>query len=286
MRRKKGRKASFFTRIGREIGELLAKYNRRNGSLLAKGLGFSFIMGLIPMLFLTVALAGYTYKLAPQWRGVVGSISTAISNELLTFFPEGAGRDLLSHVETAAQNWGAIGILGVIIMIGIALALFDSIERSFATMLSAPRRKFHFGRLISLALMMGMLVLFFAASILSTMASYFSRAFAISNTLVYWGGKVLSWLIFSFILLGLYYLFARRRLRFWPTILIALIASLLWQLLGIAGSSLIRYAGRRVIVYGALAWVTVFLIYMRILAELLLFSSLLVSRASPPVDDV
>jgi len=151
-------------------------------------------------------------------------------------------------------------------------------------MLSAPRRKFHFGRLISLSLMVGTVILFFGAAALSTTASYFRSAWRLSPALVYWGGKVLSGLLFALMLLGLYYLFARRRLRFWPTFGIALLASFLWQLVGVLGSSVIRYAGRRVIVYGALAWVTVFLIYLRVLAELLLFSSLLVSRASPPLE--
>lgn len=274
---RRGRKRTFFARLGRELGEMLDKYNRRNGSLLAKGLGFSFLFGLIPLLFISVALAGYIYKIAPGWQHF-------ITDEFLSVFPAEASKALLSHINTASNNWEAIGVLGIVILVGIAMTLFDSIERAFATMLSAPRRKFHFGRLISLALMVGAVLFFFGAAVLSTTASYFRNAFGLSPALVYWGGKVVSGVMFAFILLGLYYLFARRRLRFWPTLGIALIASLFWQLIGIAGSTLIRYAGRRVIVYGALAWVTVFLIYLRVLAELLLFSSLLVSRASPPLE--
>jgi membrane protein len=242
---------------------------------MAKGLGFSFLFGLLPLLFLTVSLAGYLYRVLPGMQKFV-------TEEFLNFIPAAARQALLSHITTAAGNWGAIGILGIIILLGIALALFDSLERAFATMLSAPRRKFHFGRLISLALMAGAVLLFFGAAALSTTASYFRNVWSLPPAVVYWGGKVISGLMIAFILLGLYYLFARRRLRFWPTLGIALFASLLWQLIGVAGSTVIRYAGRRVIVWGALAWVTIFLIYLRVLAELILFSSLLVSRASPP----
>ncbi len=272
---KKGRKRTFFASLGRGLGDLLAKYNRRNGPLLAKGLGFSFLFGLIPLLFLSVSLAGYLYRVAPN-------LQRFITEEFLVFIPSQARAVLLSHITTAAGNWSAIGILGILILLGVSMALFDSIERALATMLSAPRRKFHLGRLISLALMVGAVLCFFGAAALSTTATYFRNAWSLSPALVYWGGKVLSGLMFAFILLGLYYLFARRRLRFWPTFGIALGASLAWQIIVSLGSGLIRYAGRRVIVFGALAWVTVFLIYLRVLAELLLFSSLLVSRASPP----
>ncbi|MEA3312324.1 MAG: YihY/virulence factor BrkB family protein [candidate division WOR-3 bacterium] len=272
---RKGRKRTFFARLGRGLGDLLAKYNRRNGPLLAKGLGFSFLFGLVPLLFLSVSLAGYLYRVAP-------GLQRFITEEFLVFIPSQARAVLLSHITTAAGNWSAIGILGVLILMGVSMALFDSIERALATMLSAPRRKFHLGRLISLALMVGAVLLFFGAAALSTTATYFRNAISFSPALVYWGGKVLSGLMFAFILLGLYYLFARRRLRFWPTFVIALGASLAWQIIVSSGSGLIRYTGRRVIVFGALAWVTVFLIYLRVLAELLLFSSLLVSSASPP----
>jgi membrane protein len=272
---RRGRKRTPLGRLGKELSDLLNKYNRRKGSLIAKGLGFSFLFGLIPLLFIAVSLAGYLYKVAP-------GLQRFITQDFMAFFPVEVQSILLSHITTASGNWGAIGIIGLLILLGISMALFDSIERAVATMLSAPRRKFHFGRLISLALMAGTVLMFFGAATLSTTASYFRNALALSPNMVYWGGKIISGLMIAFMLLGLYYLFARRRLKFWPTFGIALFTSLLWQLLGVAGSSLIRYAGRRVIVYGALAWVTVFLIYMRMLAELILFSSLLVSRASPP----
>ena len=152
-------------------------------------------------------------------------------------------------------------------------------------MLSAPRRKFHMGRLISLALMFGVIVFFFGAAMLSTVADYLYKTIQLptmSPQVIFWGGKGVAVFILAFVLLGLYYLFARRKLRFWRTILVAFGTALVWQVIAFAGSLFIRYAGHRVIVYGALAWVTIFLIYLRLLAELLLISSLVVSRASPP----
>lgn len=253
----------------------MALYNRRNGPLLAKGLGFSFLFGLLPLLFLTVSAAGYIYRVAP-------GMQEFIYHEFLDFLPPDARSVMLSHITRAAGDWGAVGIVGILILFGVSIALFDSIERAMATMLSAPRRKFHMGRLISLALMVGAVLMFFGVSALSTTAHYFKKSLALSPAMVYWGGKLLAGLLMALILLGLYYIFARRRLRFWPTLGVALIASFVWQLIGVLGSSVIRYAGQRVVIYGVLAWVTVILIYMRVLAELLLISSLLVSRASPP----
>jgi len=269
-RRKKG----LLTGFKREFADVVNKYNRRNGPLLAKGLGFSFLFGLIPMLFLSVSLTAYLYKVTP-------GLQRFIMEDFLAFIPFGTRQNLVSHVLNASNSWETIGIMGILILLVVAMTLFDSIERTMATMLDAPRRKFHFARLISLALMVGAVLVFFGAAILSTVTTYFRSAFNISQGLVSWGGKLMSWLMFGLVLLGFFYLFARRRLKFWPTLGIALITSLLWQLVIFAGSSLIKYAGRKVIIYGALAWVTAILLYLRILAELVIFSSLFVSRASP-----
>ncbi len=262
------------TGFKREFADVVNKYNRRNGPLLAKGLGFSFLFGLIPMLFLSVSLTAYLYKVTP-------GLQRFIMEDFLAFIPFGTRQNLVSHVLNASNSWETIGIMGILILLVVAMTLFDSIERTMATMLDAPRRKFHFARLISLALMVGAVLVFFGAAILSTVTTYFRSAFNISQGLVSWGGKLMSWLMFGLVLLGFFYLFARRRLKFWPTLGIALITSLLWQLVIFAGSSLIKYAGRKVIIYGALAWVTAILLYLRILAELVIFSSLFVSRASP-----
>lgn len=278
MKSRKGKNSNIFTRIGREAGDIINKYNRRNGPLLAKGLGFSFLFGLLPLLFLAVSVAAYVYKSIPN-------VQNFIAENFLDFLPPDASNFFFSHLTKAAGNWGAIGIAGVVLLLTVSIALFDSLERAFATMLSAPRRKFHTGRLISLALMVTGVLLFFVAILLSTTASYFRHAFKLSPSLVYWGGKALGGFFFTLVLLGLFYLFARRRLRFWPTLLIAFISCLIWQLIGIAGSAFIQFAGSRVLIYGALAWVTLILIYMRVLAEILLFSSLLVSQASPPEEE-
>ncbi|MBD3284811.1 hypothetical protein GF359_00535 [candidate division WOR-3 bacterium] len=276
---KRGRKKTFFARLGTEIRDLLDKYNRRNGSLLAKGLGFSFLFGLIPLLFFAASVGGYLYRLIPE-----SELKASRFNEFLNFIPSQAREVFLSHIQASSDNWGAVGGLGILILIIVSVALFDSLERSFATMLSAPRRKFHLGRLISLALMFGVIVFFFGAAILSTVANYLYGIIELPDLpprLIFWGGKGLAAVILAFVLLGLYYLFARRRLRFWRTLIVAFCTALFWQVIVFAGSLLIRYAGHRVIVYGALAWVTIFLIYLRLLAELLLISSLVVSRASP-----
>ncbi|MBN2380549.1 YihY/virulence factor BrkB family protein [candidate division WOR-3 bacterium] len=280
MNPRKRRKREFLTLIRREISDISEKYNRRNGSLLAKGLGFSFLFGLIPLLFFATSIGGYLYRLIPE-----SEIKASEFYKLLSFIPQIPRERFLSHIQLTSDNWGALGFIGIVFLIVVAVGLFDSLERAFATMLSAPRRKFHTGRLISLALMVGVVLFFFCSALFSTAAHYLYKVIALpklSIGLIFWGGKFLSFIIFAFVLLGLYYLFARRRLRFWRTLGIAFVASGVWEIISLLGSFFIRYAGHRVIIYGALAWVTILLIYMRLLAELLLVSSLFVSRASPP----
>ena len=70
--------------------------------------------------------------------------------------------------------------------------------------------------------------------------------------------------------------FARRKLRIMPLAAISLTGGVVWHAVGYVGSIIIRMAGRRFIIYGAMAGAVIFLIFMRILAEIIVVSSLLV----------
>jgi uncharacterized BrkB/YihY/UPF0761 family membrane protein len=80
----------------------------------------------------------------------------------------------------------------------------------------------------------------------------------------------------------LYRLFARRKLRFWRTAVLAGIAAFCWQLIGTVGAAFIRLAGHRFLIYGAIAWAVMIMIYVRVLGEIIVFSSMAVSELNPP----
>lgn len=254
---------------------LLAKYNYKNGSLLAKGLGFSLVFGSLPLLFLGLSLSAYIYNVTPD-------LQSFISRNILDFLPLEMRSTLLSQIMRLTRRWGSLGLMTLLAFIVTSITVFDSLEGAMSAMLSGSRRKFHYGRLISLALMLGVLLLFYLSSALSLTAQYFRQSRSFPPWLVYWGGKLASGLIIALVLLGLYHLFARRTLRFRPTLAIACLSALVWQLIVVIGAKIVRYAGTRFLVYGVIAWAVIFLLFMRLLAELIVISSLLVDHFSPP----
>ncbi len=253
---------------------LTAKYYKRNGPLLAKGLAFSLVLGTMPIFFLTLTISAYIYKVTP-------GLQELVTGQLLDFLPANLSTLLLTQIHRLANRAGSLGLITIAIFIVTSVALFDSLEGAMSAMLSSKRRKFHHARLISLSLMSGVVIVYYLTVALSATAHYFKDFLSLPPQLFYWGSKFTSLLFFAFILLGLYYIFSRRRLRFFPTLAIACISSFIWQLIGAAGSRLIQYAGGQLLVYGAITWMIIFLSYMRLLAELLIISSLLVGEFSP-----
>jgi membrane protein len=254
--------------------DLPAKYYKRNGPLLAKGLAFSLVLGTMPIFFITLTISAYIYKVSP-------GLQELVTGQLLDVLPANLSTLLLTQIHRLASRAGSLGLITIAIFIVTSIALFDSLEGSMSAMLSSKRRKFHHARLISLSLMSGVVIVYYLTVALSATARYFKDFLSLSPQLFYWGSKFTSGLFFAFILLVLYYLFSRRRLRFFPTLTIACISSFFWQLIGAAGSRLIQYAGGQLLVYGAITWIIIFLTYMRLLAELIIISSLLVGEFSP-----
>jgi len=254
--------------------DLPAKYYKRNGPLLAKGLAFSLVLGTMPIFFLTLTISAYIYKVSP-------GLQELVTGQLLDFLPANLSTLLLTQIHRLASRAGSLGLITIVVFMVTSVALFDSLEGAMSAMLSSKRRKFHHARLISLSLMSGVVIIYYLTVALSAAAHYFKNFLSLPPQLFYWGSKFASGLFFAFILLGLYYIFSRRRLRFFPTLAIACISSFVWQLIGAAGSRLIQFAGSQLLVYGAITWVIIFLTYMRLLAELLIISSLLVGEFSP-----
>ncbi len=254
--------------------DLPAKYYKRNGPLLAKGLAFSLVLGTMPIFFLTLTISAYIYKVS---RG----LQELVTGQLFDFLPESLSTLLLTQIHRLASRAGSLGLVTIVVFIVTSVALFDSLEGAMSAMLSSKRRKFHHARLISLSLMSGVVIVYYLTVALSAAAYYFKDFLSLPLQLFYWASKFTSALFFAFILLGLYYIFSRRRLRFFPTLAIACTSSFVWQLIGAAGSRLIQYAGSQLLVYGAITWLIIFLAYMRLLAELIIISSLLVAEFSP-----
>jgi uncharacterized BrkB/YihY/UPF0761 family membrane protein len=254
---------------------VLATYNRRHGPLFAKGLGFSFVVGGMSLLFLALCVGAYLFHASP-------ALQKALSEQLLGFLPPQIGPGPIEGIMDLASRWGSLGIITIAIFVLTSLALFDSLERTMATMLRARRRRFLVGRALSLLLLGATVLLFYATAALSVLGNYFSAAFALPAVSVYLGAKAAALLLTTGVFYVLYRLFARRRLHFWKTAAVAGIAALCWQLIGTVGAVLIRLAGRRFLIYGAIAWAVMIMVYVRVLGEIVVVSGITACVLNPP----
>lgn len=259
------------------ISRVVATYNRVHGPLFAKGLGFSFVVGGMSLLFLALSVGAYLFHAS-------SALQRAVSEQLLGFLPPQVGPSLIEAIIGLADRWGSLGIVTIGVFVFTSLALFDSLERTMATMLQAHRRRFLVGRAFSLLLLCATVLLFYASAAPSVLANYFSADLALPAVIVYPVAKLVALLLTAAAFYALYQLFARRRLRFWATAGLAGTAALCCQLISTVGALLIRLAGQRFIVYGAIAWAVMIMVYVRALGEIVVFSSIAVSVLNPPHD--
>lgn len=249
----------------------LRTYIRVGGPLLAKGLAFSLLLGLVPLMFFLLSL-----------QVIFGSTPTVefFQSSMFAFLPEDVRGTLVSQV--LSFTGAGVGIVTIITFLGTSVALFDGLEMALTAVLASDRRKFHVGRLVSVAFLGLIVILFYAASLFGGLVETTVDAAGGNTLLVTALSRAIGALVSALVLMLIYVVFAGRRLRLGVTFLVSLGASVLWQLVLALGGALSQLAASRLLVYGALAFAIMLLIYMRILAELVILGGILVRVLSPP----
>ncbi len=258
------------------IGRVLKRYGEVNGALLTKGLSFSLIIGTIPLL-LMLFVAG-SLLVTPE-------IVTLLEGEFLRFLPDNVRGRLLEGVENYTQNPGSLSAITVFFFLLAVNNLFFDVYRTVAVGIGtdwSPRR----GRLAALVASALLLVLLYVAALASTAASVIGRLYPLPELLVFLGGRGVSALFAAGAFYAIFRVAAGGPLRTGRTLFIALGAAIAWQVIFTLGGATVRVAGSRFVAYGVLAWAIVFLIFMRLMAEILLYAALLIREvAVPKVDD-
>lgn len=257
------------------VGRILKRYGEVHGALLTKGLSFSLIVGTIPLL-LMLFVAG-SLLVTPE-------IVTLLEGEFLRFLPENVRERLLTGVENYTQNPGSLSALTVFFFLLAVNNLFFDVYRTVAVGMGtdwSPRR----GRLAALAESALLLVLLYVAALASTAAGVAGRLFVVPEWLVFLGGRSVSAAFAAGAFYAIFRVAAGGPLRTGRTVLIALGAAIVWQVVFTLGGATVRVAGSRFVAYGVLAWAIVFLVFMRLMAEILLYSALLIREVALPDGD-
>lgn len=244
---------------------MLQAYQQIHGSLLTKGVSFSLIIASVPLLFLLVTIS--SFLLSPE-------IIELVDSTLYGFLPQEQRVELVAGVRRYAGREGSLTVLtGFVFLLAVHNAFFD-LNRMIATGLGI-RRGVGRSRLAALIAQVAFVGLLYAATILSGAARWISRQIALSPAAFNIAALAVSTLIISLVLLLMYRWVAGGGLRLRPAFLVSLLAAILWQALLAAAGMIVRFATSRFVAYGVLASAVLFLIFMRLVAEIMLFGALL-----------
>lgn len=251
------------------LHEVRVLFGQRLVPLMAAGLAFHLLLGLIPFLFITTAVAGWVFRNQP--------VSSNLYDTLLGLLPPGAGEAVLENIAKLVQSWQGFGVLGLVSLFFVAAGLFESLEWSINGAMGS-RRKVGFlkRRLLTLAYVMGAMLFFSVAAVgdyvfqlvlaapgfseLTTWVSVPRRAFSLGS--------------FAVFLLILYLSIPARRPQVIRAVIVAMIVAAVWAVFQKLGASVTVAISRRHAVYGALAGGALFLTWMYLLAMFILLGAL------------
>ena len=234
--------------------------------MLTKGLSFSLIVGTVPLLF-TLFLAG-SILVTPE-------IVTLLEGELLNFLPEDIRRGFLTGIERYSRNPGSLSLFTIAFFLLAVNNLFFDLYRTLAIGIGcrwSPRR----GRVAALAAGALLLALLYVAALASTAAEIVGRIYPLPTALVTFGGRAFSAAAAAGAFFAIFRAAAGRPLKVGRAVAVSLGAAIIWRGLFTAGGATVRVAGSRFVAYGVMAWAVVFLTFMRLMAEILLFSAILI----------
>jgi membrane protein len=241
----------------------------RRVPMMAAGLAYYFILGLVPFLFLFAATSGYFVKANPE---MIGRINTS----LIEILPPVFGDRLLSQIENAAANWKAFGLLGLLSLIFVAMGLFDALDEAINAVMGT-RKKIGFfkGRILSFAYIVGAILFFSVAAAAGYSLNLLEAipVFQRNPELLEFAGKASSAWVFAVFLFILYMTLPVKPPKPVHAVVIALGVTGAWTTLQRLGTFVTAGLSRRQAIYGALGGTAVFLTWMYLLAFLILLGA-------------
>jgi YihY family inner membrane protein len=251
----------------------------RRVPMMAAGLAFYFLLGLIPFLFLVAATSGYFLRTNP-------GITNEINAYVLELLPPGFGEKLLEQIYSAAANWQALGLLGLFSLTLVAMGLFDALDESINAVMGAKKKVgFFAGRIISFAYIVGAILFFSVAAVAGYAVKLFATLpfFEKNPGFIEIVGKYFSVWVFAIFLLALYMTLPVKAPRLFHAVVISLAVTGAWSMIQRLGTLITAGLSRRQAIYGALGGAAVFLTWMYLLAILILLGARILDfwRGSP-----
>ena len=246
------------------------RYLSIHGPLLAKGLSFSALFALIPLLFIASIIG--SILLTPELQNELRSqIILLVSSEI-------AG-SLIESIDRLPRMIGSLSIVSVVVFIWSAQQLFFDLHRVVCAAFDVPVTPAR-GRLRAIGLTAFFLLLVYSALLFGVIGRYLTRYLELPTVLMQLATQFLSWTVVALVLWSFLRIAGGRSLPFRISASPIATAAIVWQTAAVLSGAIIRGSTRRVIIYGVLASAVILLTLVRIYAEILLHTALWIHERS------
>ena len=254
--------------ILRRQARIFRHYIAIHGPLLAKGLSFSALFATVPLLFL-LSVAG-SIALTPE-------VQQLLQDQFFRVLPNSAQVSISASMSRLASSPGSLSIISVGVFLWSVHQLFFDVHRvvraGFGMPVSPARGR---GRAIVLNGLF--LLLIYATALLNLTARVLEPYVPVSGILLQLIAVLSSTTILTVVLWSLVRLASGVQLHVKGSIIPVLAAAVVWQGASWIAGLVVRSAGSRLIVYGVLASAVLFLMLMRVYAEILIHTTLWIAE--------
>jgi membrane protein len=134
----------------RPLAQPLAKFFADRGTHLAAMIAYFGLLSSVSLIFLSLALLGYTGR---------AEESSYLVEELQRLFPSQSIEDIVRVVGAITENATTLGVIGGAFLLWTSLSLFSVLESAFNIVYGRPNRSFLHGKYLATLFMAGSIVI-------------------------------------------------------------------------------------------------------------------------------
>jgi len=152
----------------RLVGKILKSFFNDDCFGMSANIAFCAILAIVPLTMIMVSIAGY-------FLGSSNDIFQAIVNGFGQALPVGKD-EFVANLKTVMDQRSSLGIVGIVFLVFIATILLSSIEHAFDVIFrSVKKRNFFHSRLVGIALIFGITLLFFIPTMVRVLDGLLNR---------------------------------------------------------------------------------------------------------------
>ncbi len=243
--------------IGRYLGILFGEFQRDQCLIRAAGLAFATLLALVPLSALLFSLFSAL--------GTFNDLLERFQAFLLTQLLPGSQQEIMGYIRGFVQNTRALGVVGLLFFLATAVLLLNTVQNAFNAVWGSRERRNSFHRLVTYAsiLIVGSFLLSIGLNLTGMIRSLLAieAVAGINRSLSFLTAAVPFVFIFLALLLMIS-LIPSGRVHGSSALVGAAAGVVLWELARRLFFLWITYVLRMSVVYGSLAVVPIFLIWL------------------------